>query len=221
MRNCPAETLMALVFIKRAFRPAAGRRTAPIVPGQIHRCQRDAIAAQRAVIIIVLQSDAGNARLGTAMRASYKRFASCHTCIPFLSRAYKKLLLHPGVFGSWFFVVERQLFPQFQSAFPSKVILLSFAIKPCFVTISSRHHRLLCKPLALINCSRIGLARCRSQNCPHPRSTSLNLTGILFHQVSRTRSRQSHPPRYRKPETLSEVRSWLKPPGAIPLLLFV
>ncbi len=52
---------MALVLLKRAFRPAAGRRMTPIIFGHIHRCQRNADAAHGTVIVVVLQSYEGNA----------------------------------------------------------------------------------------------------------------------------------------------------------------
>ncbi len=73
---------MALMPLKRALR--AGRRTSPVVFGETYGGQRYAVAAPGAVIIIVLQSDAGNAGLGTTLGTSHKCFASCHTVYPFL-----------------------------------------------------------------------------------------------------------------------------------------
>ena len=81
-------SLTALALMKRVLRSAAGRRLAPVISGHIHCGQLDTVAAPGAVIVVVLQSYDGNARLRTTMGASYICFTSCHTRIPFLSRAY-------------------------------------------------------------------------------------------------------------------------------------
>ena len=53
---------MALVPLKLAlFGQAAGRRVVPIVSGDIHRGQRDTVAATGAVIVVAFQSYDGYA----------------------------------------------------------------------------------------------------------------------------------------------------------------
>ena len=52
---------MALVSLKLApFGQATGRRIEPIISGDIHRVQRDTIAATGAVIVVAFQSYDGN-----------------------------------------------------------------------------------------------------------------------------------------------------------------
>jgi hypothetical protein len=59
----------------------------PIISGDIHRGQRNTIAAAGAVIVVAFQSYDGNTRLRTAIGTTYKSFTSCHTRISFPSRA--------------------------------------------------------------------------------------------------------------------------------------
>ena len=80
--------LVALMPLKRSlFRLAAGRWIVPVISGDIHRGQRDTVAAAGAVIVVAFQSYDGNTRLRTAVGATYKSFTSCHTRISFPSRA--------------------------------------------------------------------------------------------------------------------------------------
>jgi hypothetical protein len=80
--------LVALVPLKRAlFWLAAGRWMVPIISGDIHRGQRNTVAAAGAVIVVAFQGYDGNTRLRTAIGTTYKSFTSCHTRISFPSRA--------------------------------------------------------------------------------------------------------------------------------------
>lgn len=70
--------LVAFSLLKLAFRPAAERMLTLILSGHIYIGQRDAGAAQGAVMVVPLQSREGNARLGTTVGASHECFTSRH-----------------------------------------------------------------------------------------------------------------------------------------------
>lgn len=80
--------LMAFApLLERALGAGSGRRTASIVCGEIYRAQWDRGSALRTVIVVALQRHEGNARLRTALWATYKCFTACHNRISLLLRA--------------------------------------------------------------------------------------------------------------------------------------